>query len=99
MWRESYDSSTFVEDLEKLWEDIRPLYQHLHAYVRMKLRKIYGERIKVDGPIPAHLLGNLILQHLTTMINGQQLNNYSLLQAINLRNGATLFIVFRYIQK
>lgn len=57
MWRESYESESFIEDLEVLWQELRPLYQYLHAYVRMRLRRVYGNRIKADGPIPAHILG------------------------------------------
>ncbi|XP_042898194.1 angiotensin-converting enzyme-like [Parasteatoda tepidariorum] len=41
-------------------ETLKPLYRELHAYVRRKLIEKYSESyIKPDGPIPAHLLGNL----------------------------------------
>lgn len=59
MWRESYDTNKFEDDLKRLWEDISPLYQYLHAYVRIKLRSVYGNRIRQDGPLPAHLLGSV----------------------------------------
>lgn len=58
MWREAYESETFETDLEELWEQLKPLYEHLHAYVRRRLIQQYGsDKIKVDGPIPAHLFG------------------------------------------
>ena len=46
---------------EKLWQDLKPFYEELHAYVRFKLRKRY-KSIKEKDPIPAHLLGNMWAQ-------------------------------------
>jgi peptidyl-dipeptidase A len=34
----------------------------LHAYVRWKLREKYGDVVPAQGPIPAHLLGNMWAQ-------------------------------------
>ena len=34
----------------------------LHAYVRLKLREKYGDVVPENGPIPAHLLGNIWAQ-------------------------------------
>ena len=64
MWLENYsDSETFVEDVDKLWNQVRPLYEQLHAYVRRQLRKQYGDsKIGKSDPIPAHLLGNMWAQ-------------------------------------
>ncbi|XP_076067061.1 angiotensin-converting enzyme-like isoform X1 [Oratosquilla oratoria] len=63
MWLEPYESPTFRQDLRKLWEQLKPLYQQLHAYVRRKLRETYpGGKISRRGPIPAHLLGNMWAQ-------------------------------------
>ncbi|PFX18317.1 Angiotensin-converting enzyme, partial [Stylophora pistillata] len=60
-WRSWYE----VEDLEGMvegfWTKLRPLYQELHAYVRYKLSKKYPQ-MSPDGPIPAHLLGNMWAQ-------------------------------------
>ncbi|UYV61414.1 hypothetical protein LAZ67_1004769 [Cordylochernes scorpioides] len=40
--------------------DPSAVYLEMHAYVRMKLVNLYGEEVvKPDGPIPAHLLGNM----------------------------------------
>lgn len=58
MWREPYESDSFIQDIEALWKQVQPLYKLLHAYVRSKLVQKYGpELVKPDGPIPAHLLG------------------------------------------
>ena len=48
--------------LEEMWTGIEPLYKQLHAYVRRKLRIQYGRMVPLDGPIPAHLLGNMWAQ-------------------------------------
>ena len=64
MWRSKYDMSPddFTRELDRLWDQVRPLYLKLHAYVRMKLRAKYGDVVPEKGPIPAHLLGNLWAQ-------------------------------------
>jgi peptidyl-dipeptidase A len=62
MWRSKYDMTPdqFASELDRLWEQVKPLYVSLHAYVRMKLRQQYGDSIvPANGPIPAHLLGNV----------------------------------------
>lgn len=60
-WRSWYE----VEDLEAMvegfWNKLKPLYKELHAYVRYKLSKEYKE-MSPQGPIPAHLLGNMWAQ-------------------------------------
>jgi len=62
-WRASYDVDDLSSQLEELWADLSPLYIQLHAYVRRKLHAKYGERVvPLDGPIPAHLLGNMWAQ-------------------------------------
>ncbi|MEQ1871306.1 MAG: M2 family metallopeptidase, partial [Vicinamibacterales bacterium] len=64
MWRAKYDMppDAFAQELERLWNQVRPLYLELHAYVRMKLRQQYGAVVPEKGPIPAHLLGNIWAQ-------------------------------------
>ena len=64
MWRAKYDMppDEFTRELDRLWEQVRPLYLSLHAYVRAKLRDKYGEVVPASGPIPAHLLGNIWAQ-------------------------------------
>jgi len=64
MWRSKYDMTpeAFSAELDRLWEQVRPLYLSLHAYVRWKLREKYGDAVPAKGPIPAHLLGNMWAQ-------------------------------------
>ena len=64
MWRSKYDMppEAFAAELDRLWEQVRPLYVSLHAYVRWKLREKYGDVVPANGPIPAHLLGNMWAQ-------------------------------------
>lgn len=58
MWKFPYESPSFRFELEDAWEQIKPLYEQLHAYVRKKLRDLYGpERISREAPLPAHILG------------------------------------------
>jgi peptidyl-dipeptidase A len=65
MWRAKYDMppDAFAKEVDKLWNQMRPLYLSLHAYVRSKLREKYGANVvPADGPIPADLLGNMWAQ-------------------------------------
>ena len=65
MWRAGYDMSPteFKGEATKLWEQVKPLYKELHCAVRAKLGELYGEdKVPQDGPIPAHLLGNMWAQ-------------------------------------
>jgi len=62
LWRSKYDMppEDFSREIERLWQQVRPLYVALHAYVRAQLVKKYGkDLVPEDGPIPAHLLGNM----------------------------------------
>jgi peptidyl-dipeptidase A len=61
MWRAGYDMTPeeFSADLERLWNQVKPLYLSLHTFVRAKLVEKYGPQVvPPDGPIPADLLGN-----------------------------------------
>jgi peptidyl-dipeptidase A len=64
MWRAKYDMppEEFTRELDRLWDQVRPLYVQLHAYVRAKLRERYGDAVPASGPLPAHLLGNIWAQ-------------------------------------
>src|SRR2546426_12035626 len=64
MWRAKYDMppDEFTKELDRLWDQVRPLYLKLHAYTRMKLHEKYGDLVPATGPIPAHLLGNIWAQ-------------------------------------
>jgi peptidyl-dipeptidase A len=65
MWRAGYDMTPdqFEQDTDRLWQQVKPLYDDLHCYVRGQLQKAYGKDKVPDGkPIPAHLLGNMWAQ-------------------------------------
>ncbi|KAI4458413.1 angiotensin-converting enzyme [Holotrichia oblita] len=63
MWRNRFESSTFIEDLDRLWKKVEPLYNELHTYVRRKLRAKYGSALDLSYDlIPAHVLGNMWAQ-------------------------------------
>jgi peptidyl-dipeptidase A len=69
MWRSKYDMppDDFAKEVDRLWDQVRPLYLKLHAYVRMKLHDKYGDIVPPNGPIPAHLLGNIWAQEWTNV--------------------------------
>ena len=64
MWRSQYDMppDDFARELDRLWDQVKPLYVSLHAYVRAKLHAKYGDAVPANGPIPAYLLGNIWAQ-------------------------------------
>ncbi|WP_170309635.1 M2 family metallopeptidase [Litorilituus lipolyticus] len=65
MWRSNYDmpADEFAKELDRLWGQVKPLYDDLHCYVRSELGEQYGEdKVPQDQPIPAHLLGNMWAQ-------------------------------------
>ena len=62
LWRSKYDMppDEFTAEVERLWQQVRPLYEALHAHVRASLASQYGsDLVPEDGLIPAHLLGNM----------------------------------------
>jgi peptidyl-dipeptidase A len=65
MWRSAYDMppERFTELTDKLWQDVKPLYDDLHCFVRAKLNEKYGDSVQsADGPIRSDLLGNMWAQ-------------------------------------
>jgi peptidyl-dipeptidase A len=65
LWRSRYDMSPedFEKDIERLWGQVKPLYDDLHCFARARLRKVYGaDKVPVHAPIPAHLFGNMWAQ-------------------------------------
>jgi peptidyl-dipeptidase A len=65
LWRSGYDMTPaeLEADVDRLWGEVKPLYDDLHCYVRGRLQKLYGKAVVPDGkPIPAHLLGNIWAQ-------------------------------------
>jgi peptidyl-dipeptidase A len=65
LWRSKYDMppDAFSAELDRLWGQVKPLYDSLHCYVRARLNQKYGDRVvPLDKPIPAHLTGNMWAQ-------------------------------------
>jgi peptidyl-dipeptidase A len=65
MWRSKYDMEpdAFAAEMERLWQQVKPLYDSLYTYTRHKLSEKYGKDVvPEDKPIPAHLLGNMWAQ-------------------------------------
>ncbi|OYU01061.1 MAG: peptidyl-dipeptidase [Sphingomonadaceae bacterium PASS1] len=65
MWRSGYDmpADDFAKLTDKLWLEVKPLYEELHIYVRTQLNKKYGDAVQSKtGPIRADLLGNMWAQ-------------------------------------
>lgn len=61
--RSVYEDDGFELEITDAFLKLLPLYKHLFTYVRRKLYGRYGrEVLRPDGPIPAHLLGNLWAQ-------------------------------------
>jgi peptidyl-dipeptidase A len=64
-WKGAYGmpGDAFSADVDRLWGQVKPLYQQLHCYTRRVLNKKYGDKaVPKSGPIPAHLLGNMWAQ-------------------------------------
>ncbi|MBT8115161.1 MAG: M2 family metallopeptidase, partial [Arenicella sp.] len=62
LWKSGYDMDTqsFTEEARRLWDQVKPFYDELHCHVRATLSEKYGaDKVPLDSPIPAHLLGNM----------------------------------------
>jgi peptidyl-dipeptidase A len=65
MWRSAYDMppDEFAALTDRLWDQVRPLYEELHCFTRAGLNRTYGDQVQPEtGPIRADLLGNLWAQ-------------------------------------
>ena len=65
LWRSGYDMTPaeFEAETERLWSQVKPLYDGLHCYARGRLQQRYGKERVPDGkPVPAHLFGNIWAQ-------------------------------------
>jgi len=62
LWRAGYDmpADDFTQEADRLWLQVKPLYDELHCYTRYKLNEKYGDEVvPLDQPIRADLLGNM----------------------------------------
>jgi peptidyl-dipeptidase A len=65
LWRSKYDMppDEFAALTDRLWSQVKPLYDQLHCYTRAKLNAKYGNAVQpASGPIRADLLGNMWAQ-------------------------------------
>jgi peptidyl-dipeptidase A len=62
LWRSGYDMKPeqFSSEVDRLYLQLKPLYESLHAYVRRRLLEKYGKDVVGDdGLIPQQLTGNM----------------------------------------
>ena len=62
LWFSKYDmpADDFLNETDRVWEEVKPLYDALHCHVRAKLNEHYGDDVVSEsGPLPVHLLGNM----------------------------------------
>ena len=62
LWFSKYDmpAEDFLSETDRVWEEVKPLYDALHCHARAKLNDYYGDDIVSNsGPLPVHLLGNM----------------------------------------
>ncbi|MDO4709508.1 MAG: M2 family metallopeptidase [Pseudomonadota bacterium] len=62
LWRSGYDMkpAEIAAETDRLWAQVKPLYEELHCYARNKLEAKYpGQGSVAGGLLPAHLMGNM----------------------------------------
>ncbi len=63
MWRSGYDMppAQIAAETDRLWAQVKPLYEQLHCYARHQLQVQYGadKGAVAGGMLPAHLMGNM----------------------------------------
>lgn len=109
MWRARYQDDQLVEKVDKLWDEVQPLYDELHKYVRYQLRDLYGDKMdKKSEFIPAHLLGNMwvssarrasLMQRCKKNFNQQAQNWVNLYDRIKPFKNASLVDVTRKMEE
>lgn len=81
LWRSKYDMApeAFAADVDRLWTQVKPLYEQLHCYTRSRLQETYGkDEVASAGPIPAHLLGNMWAQdwgHVASLVIPKEMSS------------------------
>ena len=61
LWFSQYDmpAEEFLAETDRVWDELKPLYDALHCHVRSELSEHYGEEVvSKEGVLPAHVLGN-----------------------------------------
>ena len=103
LWRSNYDMppDAFATEMDRLWTQVKPLYDSLHCYVRTNLSNKYGPSVvPPKGPIPAHLLGNIWAQEWGTIYDlvapPQTSTGYDLTQILQARKDVDALEMVRY---
>ena len=84
LWFSKYDmpASDFLNETDRVWEEVKPLYDALHCHVRAKLNDHYGDEvIPESGPLPVHMLGNMWGQswsNIYDLVYTEELNSNSI---------------------
>ena len=79
MWREKYDMEpdAFAAEMERLWQQVKPLYDSLYTYTRRKLSEKYGKEVvppdRTDSRASARQhVGPAVEQHLSAARTGKR---------------------------
>ncbi len=61
VWRSGYDMppAEIAAETDRLWGQVKPLYDQLHCYTRTRMEAKYPGKGSVNGMLPAHLMGNM----------------------------------------
>ena len=55
--------------LQVIWEQLKPFYEKVHAYIRYKFQEHFGEaNIHLHDPMPAHIFGNMWAQEWSNVL-------------------------------
>ena len=71
LWRSWYDMppDEFAAVVDRLWQQLEPLYRNLHCYARGRLNEQYGGIQPRTGPIRADLLSEVWAQDWTSIFD------------------------------
>ncbi|CAH1715737.1 unnamed protein product [Aphis gossypii] len=68
-YMEPYSYNQGQLNTDQMYEGIRPLYLHIYTHVRKILREKFGTAaVSANGPVPVHLLGSVLGQPWTKLI-------------------------------
>lgn len=75
----TYESTDFEAEVQQLWNDVKPFYEELHAYVRRMLLYEYGRNVMgTSGTIPAHILGDMWAQEWSNIFDKTRPYDYKI---------------------
>jgi peptidyl-dipeptidase A len=57
-WQNELETDNLDQVAESLYQQLKPFYEQIHAFVRRKLRNFYGADKFKSRKIPMHLLGH-----------------------------------------